>query len=211
MKHNAFNRLSATVLSTQRLANPTLWLGNEDCLHHLASALDTAVETGVPDLEPKLARLGLTAETARACLIIPVVSIAASDGSIDLPERAATQRLEFICGLEDDQRTSDLVDSWLRHGISASDLELALEIIGSTASSLPRHLRRQQIDAFARACRTVAIASVRGLAGLVGLVTGITPARAAALNNVLSKLEALAGCKNECDMERTATAQMTRR
>jgi VWA domain-containing protein len=112
-----------------------------------------------PDLADMLARRGFTRETVPALLLLPMVHVAWSDGTVDADEAAAIAELGRQSGLLPTDACADLLQSWLSERpdplVMDANLELLSLLFASVGDELP-----------------VSVSGVQELAEAIGQATG---------------------------------------
>ncbi|GMR14210.1 MAG: hypothetical protein BMS9Abin29_2450 [Gemmatimonadota bacterium] len=112
-----------------------------------------------PDLADVLARRGFTRETVPALLLLPMVHVAWSDGTVDPEEASAIAELGRRSGLLPTQACADLLQGWLSERpeplVMEANLDLLSLLFASVGDELP-----------------VSVSGVQELAEAIGKATG---------------------------------------
>jgi hypothetical protein len=136
-----------------------------------------------PDLADMLARLGFTRETVPALLLLPMVHVAWSDGTVDAEEASAIAELGRRSGLLPTEACSDLLQGWLSERSDPIVMEANLDLLSLLFASVGDEL-------------PVSINDVLELAEAIGKATGgvfgsffrISSAEKAALAEIRTRL-----------------------
>lgn len=148
--------------------------------------LRSALGIGDDALLDRLAALGLTAETATALSLVPLVSVAWADGHVDAREREAALEAAKGQGIDPSQPGHALLASWLDRKPGPELLAMwksYLAVLLPTLDPDARAAMRSQLLDRARA-----VAEAAG--GILGLAWAVSPKEQAVLNDLASTLDA---------------------
>ena len=137
-------------------------------LDEIVAALVDKLHVDNPDLLLRSRQLGITADTAPALLLAPLVQGAWADGPAGSAERNAVLRLARDRGLDPESTSYLQLSEWLTNRPSDTLFHTALEVLRSGFSVLPGREREERIERVVDACREVALAP-KGLAPLLGI------------------------------------------
>jgi hypothetical protein len=137
-------------------------------LDEIAAALVEKLHVDNPDLLVRARHLGITAETAPALFLAPLVQVAWAEGSVGAAECKAVLRQARGRGLGPSSTAYHQLQEWLRNRPPEAIFTTALEVIRSGFSVLSSWEREERIERLVDACREVALAP-KGIAPLFGL------------------------------------------
>jgi hypothetical protein len=157
-------------------------------LDDIATALAEKLQVDNPELLLRVRELGITADTAPAFFLAPLVQVAWAEGSITKAEQDAVLRLARERGVEESSPAYAQLVEWLKVRPSDSLLETAVEVIKSGYSVLPAREREERIKRVVDACHEVAAASGGGLAQLLGLRNSVSNTEASMLDHIMRTL-----------------------
>jgi len=157
-------------------------------LDDIAVALADKLKVDNPDLLLKAREIGITADTAPAFFLAPLVQVAWAEGTPGDAERKAVLRLAEERGVETSSTAYIQLEQWLASRPSKELFDTALEVLRSGFSVLPRVERVERIDRLVDACRKVAFAAGRGLAPLLGVGKTVSRAEADAVEVIEAEL-----------------------
>ena len=157
-------------------------------LDDIAAALADKLKVDNPDLLLKARELGITADTAPAFFLGPLVQVAWAEGSPGEAERKAVLRLAEERGIEPGSAAYTQLGEWLANRPTKELFDTALEVLRTGFSVLPRAERIERIDRLVDACRKVAFAAGRGLAPLLGVGKTVSRAEADAVGVIEAEL-----------------------
>lgn len=159
LEANYFHRQDAHLIEKLR--------GNSQ-LDEIAAALVEKLHVDNPDLLVRARHLGITAETAPALFLAPLVQVAWAEGSVGRAESRAVLRLASERGVDPESTAYRQLQEWLKNRPAHAIFETALEVIRTGFSVLPQWEREERIERIVDACREVALAP-KGLAPLLGI------------------------------------------
>jgi len=157
-------------------------------LDDIAAALADKLQVDNPDLLLKAREAGITADTAPAFFLAPLVQVAWAEGSPGEAERRSVLRQAEERGIESSSAAYAQLEQWLANRPSNELFELSIEVLRSGFSVLPRAERVERIDRLVEACRKVAFAAGRGLAPLLGVGKTVSRAEADAVGTIEAEL-----------------------
>lgn len=157
-------------------------------LEEVASALAEKLHVDNPDLLQKARLVGVTAETAPALFLAPLVQVAWVDGSVSSAEQATVLRIATDRGVEAGSPAHDQLADWLRVRPSDALFDTAVEVIKYGLDVLPPDERDERITRIVHACHEVAEASGGGLMKALGLGSGVSGLEASMLDTITGTL-----------------------
>ena len=125
-------------------------------LEEVASALAEKLNVDNPDLLQKVRLVGVTAATAPALFLAPLVQVAWVDGSVSSAEQATVLRIATDRGVEAGSPAHDQLPNWLRIRPSDALFDTAVEVIKYGFEVLPPDERDERITRIVHACHEVA-------------------------------------------------------
>jgi hypothetical protein len=157
-------------------------------LEEVASALAEKLHVDNPDLLQKARLVGVTAETAPALFLAPLVQVAWVDGSVSSAEQATVLRIAAERGVEAGSPAHDQLVQWLRVRPSDALFDTAVEVIKYGLDVLPPDERDERISRIVHSCHEVAETSGGGLLKALGLGSGVSGLEASMLDTITSTL-----------------------
>ena len=163
LEEEFFRKQEAALLNQLRTSQ-----ANESAQEALAAA------TGVRDstVLHKLSSLGITSDTLLALGLVPLVTMAWADGTLDDKERRAIVASLGTAGIVADSPAGQLVQSWLSSPPSASMLEAWSSYTSALAAALSPTERNNLRDSVLGRARAVAEAA----GGFLGLGNRVSKA-----------------------------------
>jgi hypothetical protein len=157
-------------------------------LEEVASALAEKLQVDNPDLLQKARLAGVTAETASAFLLAPLVQVAWVDGSVSQSERETVLRIANDRGIDAGSPAYNQIADWLRVRPSDALFDTAVEVIKYGLAVLSPEERDERITRIVHACHEVAEASGGGLLKALGLGSGVSGLEASTLDTITTTL-----------------------
>jgi hypothetical protein len=157
-------------------------------LEEVASALAEKLHVDNPDLLHKARLVGVTAETAPALLLAPLVQVAWVDGSVSSAEEATVLRIAEDRGVEAGSPAYNQLADWLRVRPSDALFDTAVEVIKYGLDVLSPEERDERITRIVHACHEVAEATGGGLLKALGLGSGVSGLEASMLDTITGTL-----------------------
>jgi hypothetical protein len=157
-------------------------------LEEVASALAEKLDVDNPDLLQKARLVGVTAETAPALFLAPLVQVAWVDGSVSSAEQATVLRIAADRGVEAGSPAHDQLAQWLQVRPSDALFDTAVEVIKYGLDVLPPDERDERITRIVHACHEVAETSGGGLLKALGLGSGVSGLEASMLDTITGTL-----------------------
>ncbi len=157
-------------------------------LEEVASALADKLQVDNPDLLQKARLVGVTAETAPALFLAPLVQVAWVDGSVSSAEQATVLRIAADRGVEEGSPAHDQLADWLRVRPSDALFDTAVEVVKYGLDVLTPKERDERITRIVHACHEVAEASGGGLLKALGLGSGVSGLEASMLDTITGTL-----------------------
>ena len=179
MEANYFRQQDAKLLEKLR---------QKASLDDIAVALADKLQVDNPDLLARVRELGITADTAPAFFIAPLVQVAWAEGSVSNRERECVLRLARERGVADGSPAKAQLAAWLDSRPPDALFETAVETIKYGFEVLDPHERDERIRRIVDACREVAAASGTELARLLGLGDGVSRAESQLLDSITTQL-----------------------
>ena len=157
-------------------------------LDDIAEALRDKLQVDNPELLARARAAGVTAETAPAFFLAPLVQVAWAEGKVSKRERETVLRLASERGIEEGSPSYAQLGAWLDKRPDDALFDAAVEVIKYGFAVLPLREREERTKRVVEACREVAAASGTELAHLLGLGTGISKVEASMLDDIGAKL-----------------------
>jgi hypothetical protein len=157
-------------------------------IDEVARALRDKLQVDNPDLLNRVRSLGITADTASAFLMAPLIQVAWGGDSVTKSERETVLRLAGERGIEDGSPAQNQLIGWLDTRPDDSLFETALEAIKSGLAVLPKHEQEVRIKRIVDACHDVARASGSKISWVLGLFDGINSSEVAVLDDITKAL-----------------------
>jgi hypothetical protein len=157
-------------------------------LDEIATALAEKLSVDNPDLLARARALGVTAETAPAFFLAPLVEIAWAEGKASKEEKQTVLRLARERGIDEGSPAYAEVSEWLAMRPPDNFFETAYEVMKAGFAVLPPVERDERIQRIIDACRTIAEASESQVAKLIGLESGISDFESSLLETIRTKL-----------------------
>jgi uncharacterized tellurite resistance protein B-like protein len=158
-------------------------------LGEIARAMADKLKLDDPALLDRIAKLGVTLDTAAAFLLAPLVEVAWADGHASEAERDAIVRIATQRGVAPDSPDMAQLLQWLKAQPPHDLFEAALDTIKLCLSVLPADVAQQRVAAMINDCREVAQAA-GGLERLISLRGIISPHERSVLGEIKSRLAA---------------------
>src|SRR5437762_253545 len=163
-------------------------LREEAKLDDIAKALAGKLEVDNPDLLARARQVGVTAETAPAFFLAPLVQVAWAEGTVRKAERDTVRRLARERGIEDGSPALAQLAEWLKVRPSDEFFDIAVEVLRYGYSVLPPVEREERIKRVVDACHQVAEASRSEITRLIGLGHGVSRTEEATVEAINHKL-----------------------
>ena len=157
-------------------------------LDEIAEALRDKLAVDNPDLLAAVRDLGITADTAAAFFLAPLVQVAWAEGKVRKDEHAAVLKIAHDRGVEPNSPAEQQLKEWMASRPSDELFEAAIEVIHAGFSVLPGNERHERIERIVDACRIVAEASGSEIAHQLGLGTGVSRSEATLLDKISNRL-----------------------
>jgi hypothetical protein len=156
-------------------------------LGEIAAAMAAKLQVDDPAMLDRIAKLGITLETAAAFLLAPLVGIAWVDGDVSQAERDVIVRIASDRGVPPDSRDMSQLLKWLDVRPSGAVFGAALDAIKVGLSVLPSDEANRRIDTMIKACEDVAQAA-GGLSRLLALHGRVTTEERSILDEIRQRL-----------------------
>ena len=157
-------------------------------LDDIAVALAEKLQVDNPDLLARVRALGVTADTAAALFVAPLVQVAWAEGSVSKHEHQTVLRLAQERGVEEGSTAYGQLGDWLAVRPPDSVFDTACDVIKAGFAVLDPSEREERIERVIEACHKVAEASESQFAKLIGLETGVSKQEASMLDLIKAKL-----------------------
>lgn len=157
-------------------------------LDEIAKAIGEKLQLDNKELLDRVRELGLTAETAPALLLAPLVQVAWAEGKVSVQESETVLRLALQRGVEQTSPTFVQLVEWLRDRPADKVFDVATEVLHFSFSVLPESEREDRIKRIVEACHEVAAASGGGIAKLLGLGSSVSDIEASMLDDITRTL-----------------------
>ena len=156
-------------------------------LSEIAHAMADKLRVDDPALLDRIAKLGVTRDTAAAFLLAPLVEIAWAEGHVSPTERDVIVRMAVARGIAADSPDMAQLLQWLKVEPPHALYESALDAIRLGLSVLPPDEAEQRATAMVAACREVA-ETVGGLERLISIHGITTPRERSTLAEIRMRL-----------------------
>ena len=157
-------------------------------LDEIAVALRDKLDVDNPELLSRARAEGITAETAPAFFLAPLVQVAWAEGKVGKHERETVLRLAHDRGVAGGTPAHDQLVSWLAKRPSDVLFEAALDVIRAGFDVLPHAEREERIERIVHACREVAQGSGSEIARLLGLGDGVSGSEESVMGSIEARL-----------------------
>jgi len=157
-------------------------------LDDIATSLAAMLEVDNPDLLVRARQAGITADTAPALFLAPLVQMAWAEGSVGRAERKAVLRLARGRGIDPKSQSYAQLEEWLSVRPAEELFEISYEVLRAGFAVLPRQEADERINRVVEACEEVASASGRGLLAPLGLGNTVSRAEAELLERIAAEL-----------------------
>ena len=154
----------------------------------IASAVADKLKVDNPDLLTRVRHLGITADTASAFLLAPLVQVAWGGDTVSRDERRTVLRLEHERGVAEGSPAEAQLNKWMDERPDDELFETSVEVIKYGLAVLPHYEQEERIKRVVEACREVAKASGSKISWVLGLFDGINSSEASALDAITKKL-----------------------
>jgi len=161
-------------------------------LEEISAALAAQLAVSDPALLQRVRDLGVTADTAPAFLLAPLVQVAWAEGAVAPRERETVLRLAEQRGVAAGSPAHAQLAAWLDRRPADALFDAAAEVVHAGFAVLPPAEREERVRAYVSAMRTVA-ESAGGLGKLLGLATGVSPDEATVVQQVARTLRGTQG------------------
>lgn len=157
-------------------------------LDEVASALAEKLNVDNPELLNKARLVGVTADTAPALLLAPLVQVAWVDGAVSQSEHDTVLKIADERGLGVGSAAYNQLADWLRVRPSDAVFDTAVEVIQYGLGVLSPEEKNERITRIVHACEDVAAASGGGLLKALGLGSGVSGLEASLLDTITQTL-----------------------
>jgi len=154
----------------------------------IASAVADKLKVDNPDLLTRVRHLGITADTASAFLLAPLVQVAWGGDTVSRDERRTVLRLAHERGVAEGSPAEAQLIKWMDERPDDELFETSVEVIKYGLAVLPHYEQEERIKRVVEACREVAKASGSKISWLLGLFDGFNSSEASALDAITKKL-----------------------
>ena len=158
-------------------------------LDDIAVALAEKLNIEHPELLVRVRALGVTADTAPAFLLMPLVQIAWAEGSNSKEEQQTVLHLARERGIGEDSTAYAQLREWLAVRPPDTLFDTAYEVLHAGYAVLPPREREERIQRMIEACQKVAEASGSQIAKLIGLGDGVSHVEQSVIETIKSKLQ----------------------
>jgi hypothetical protein len=163
-------------------------LRQQSTFDEIAAAVADKLKVDNPDLLQRVRHLGITAETASAFLMAPLVQVAWGGNSVSREERQTILLLGRERGVAEGSPAEAQLLKWLEVRPDDELFETSVEVIKYSLTVLPRYEQEERIKRIVDACREVAKASGSKISWVLGLFDGINSSEASVLDTITKKL-----------------------
>jgi len=154
----------------------------------IASAVADKLKVDNPDLLTRVRHLGITADTASAFLLAPLVQVAWGGDTVSRDERRTVLRLAHERGVAEGSPAEAQLIKWMDERPDDELFETSVEVIKYGLAVPPHYEQEVRIKRVVEACREVAKASGSKISWVLGLFDGIKSSEASALDAITKKL-----------------------
>ncbi len=179
MEANYFRQQDAVLIEKLR---------QQSTFDEIATAVADKLKVDNPDLLQKVRHLGITAETASAFLLAPLVQVAWGGDTVSREEQQTVLRIARGRGVEDGTPAQAQLLKWLEVRPDDELFETSVEVIKYGLTVLPHYEQEERIKRIVEACRDVAKASGSKISWVLGLFDGINSSEASILDTITKKL-----------------------
>ena len=155
----------------------------------IAQAVRDKLQIGNPDLLQRVRALGITADTASAFLLAPLVQVAWGGGTVTREERETVLHLARERGVEDGSASQSQLITWLDKRPDDALFETSIEVIKYGLTVLPHYEQQERVRRIVEACHEVAKASGSKISWVLGLFDGINSSEASILDTITKALK----------------------
>jgi len=157
-------------------------------LDEVAEAVRDKLNVDNPELLERVRALGISADTAPAFLLAPLVQVAWGGDSVTRGEREMVLRHGRERGVEDGSPAQAQLLQWMEVRPNDSLFETSIEVIKYGLAVLPRYEQEERIKRLIDACHDVAKASGSKISWVLGLFEGINSSEASELDRITKAL-----------------------
>jgi hypothetical protein len=136
------------------------------------------------ELLERVVALGVTADTAPAFLLAPLVQVAWGGDSVTRGERDTVLRIARERGVDDGSPAREQLMTWLKVRPDDKLFDTAIEVIKYGLTVLPHYEQEERIRRIVEACHEVAKASGSKISWVLGLFDGINSSEASVLDTI---------------------------
>jgi len=179
MEANYFRQQDAVLIEKLR---------QQSTFDEIASAVADKLKVDNPDLLTRVRHLGITADTASAFLLAPLVQVAWGGDTVSREERRTVLRLSHERGVAEGSPAEAQLNQWMDKRPDDELFETSVEVIKYGLAVLPHYEQEDRIKRVVEACREVAKASGSKISWVLGLFDGINSSEASALDAITKKL-----------------------
>jgi hypothetical protein len=163
-------------------------LRQQSTFDEIAAAVADKLKVDNPDLLQRVRHLGITAETASAFLMAPLVQVAWGGNNVSREERQTILLLGRERGVAEGSPAEAQLLKWLEVRPDDELFETSVEVIKYSLTVLPHYEQEERIKRIVDACREVAKASGSKISWVLGLFDGINSSEASVLDTITKKL-----------------------
>jgi hypothetical protein len=163
-------------------------LRQEAKLDDIGRALADKLQVDNPDLLLRARQAGVTADTAPAFFLAPMIQVAWAEGSVRKAERQTVLRIARERGIEKGSPAYAQLTEWLNVRPPDEFFDTALDVMRYGYSVLPAVEREERIKRIVDACHQVAEASGSEIARLIGLGDAVSRTEEATLEAINNRL-----------------------
>jgi hypothetical protein len=157
-------------------------------LDDIAVALAEKLNIENSELLARARALGITADTAPAFFLAPLVQVAWAEGSVSKQEQQTVLGLARERGIDEGSTAYGQLGEWLAVRPSDALFDTACEVMKTGFAVLAPSERDERIERVIEACLKVAESSESQFAKLIGLETGVSKREASMLDTIKAKL-----------------------
>jgi len=158
-------------------------------LDEVSQAVRDKLNVDNPDLLQRVRALGITADTASAFLLAPLVQVAWGGGSVSREERETVLNLARERGVDDGSASQSQLVTWLDKRPADELFETSIEVIKYGLAVLPHYEQEERVRRVVEACHEVARASGSKISWVIGLFDGINSSEASILDTITKALK----------------------
>ena len=157
-------------------------------LDEIAVALAEKLQVDNPELLARARDAGVTADTASAFFLAPLVQVAWAENAVGRPEHDAVLRLAQDRGVDAGSPGYAQLEAWLASRPSDALFDAALDVVKAGFAPLSHAEREERIGRVVDACHQVAAASASKVGRYLGITDGVSTAESTIIEAISNRL-----------------------